>query len=989
MTFRKIALTVAGLLAAALATAAVTVHLKAEDWAREIVDRRLAGSGFAVSWDSFAAGLLGSATLSGLTLRDGSSTLLQIETLRADLDFASLFAGPLRLGQVDVDHPVAWIDLIDGKPQAWERLRAALRKAPQDPQAPKRSLADRLGIVHVRGGEARAKVLGPAVWLTGPDVVVQRIDVTLDTARGGSVTAMLPPLAGQGKVAVNLVMRDGVLSSAEGRFEPPATYVAPPTMSERVAKDLRPLVQGLHWSAEDGAALREVSVQDLSEAPTTLVSAAWLRQTPDGGRLEQLDVLVSAARLRQGIAKLAPQGLPDELTPVLAQLGDLSGHVGAVQATRKDGGWDIALSHGAFTIRDAKAVLQRAQVQVGAKRDDGKRDMHVQMSGPILSLPRRSVWLQDPRLQDLMDEVLALRKVSEDKPDDDADDDPPPDAIAPLAATQDSATQRKPAKRAQQPPPGPSKAADKPPHGPSEVKERPPVRWQRQLRQGALAALNIRQSLEKRWPMGHWPNWLSLSIQGGQLILQGENGQPLIGLRQGALELGSQSGPLAVALEPFDRQGSWGRIAVEWRREPDKPAHHVEIQLKGGGVAQLLGSRLPGLSVGDGAELDARLSVSLPDDKHLDVAGHFDVARMGIQWWRLADRPIADFALSTVFEAKVTPTSMTLRTPDVRLGDAHMQGAIELVGLDGNPTIHLQLSAPMQDCGAMLGSIPASMTPTIGRVEAHGVMDWRVSLTTHLPGVGSTAVELALGDTLCVVDKLGEIDFDEFKRSDWVRPVNENGKILDDVLIGPGSGSWTSTMNMPGYVHYVMWATEDPFLKHRGISEDLLAKAIAIDLATGRFTYGGSTITQQLVKNIFLRRTKALSRKFEEMIIVWQMEKALGKARILEIYVNAVEFGPKIYGVTRAAWEFFQKRPADLRPKEAVYLAIIKPSPRSGWGTMRANGWGDWYEMKVGKYMDKLLADESISAEAYEADKPWKPAFNPPARGAKGPDGKH
>ena len=72
-----------------------------------------------------------------------------------------------------------------------------------------------------------------------------------------------------------------------------------------------------------------------------------------------------------------------------------------------------------------------------------------------------------------------------------------------------------------------------------------------------------------------------------------------------------------------------------------------------------------------------------------------------------------------------------------------------------------------------------------------------------------------------------------------------------------------------------------------------------------------------------------------------------------------------------------------MRPKEAVYLAIIKPSPRSGWGTMRANGWGDWYEMKVGKYMDKLLADDSISQEQYEADKPWKPDFNPPARTGK------
>jgi membrane carboxypeptidase/penicillin-binding protein PbpC len=185
-----------------------------------------------------------------------------------------------------------------------------------------------------------------------------------------------------------------------------------------------------------------------------------------------------------------------------------------------------------------------------------------------------------------------------------------------------------------------------------------------------------------------------------------------------------------------------------------------------------------------------------------------------------------------------------------------------------------------------------------------------------------------------------------------------------------------------------MWASEDSFLKHRGISEALLGKAIAIDLSTGRFTYGGSTITQQLVKNLYLKRTKALSRKFEEMIIVWQMERLLGKMKILEIYLNAVEFGPKVYGITRAAYEFFQKRPGELRPKEATYLAIIKPSPRSGWGTMRAGGWGDWYEMKCGKYMDKLHVESIVSDEDYKRDFEefgnWRPAWNPPARGAKG-----
>jgi membrane peptidoglycan carboxypeptidase len=314
-----------------------------------------------------------------------------------------------------------------------------------------------------------------------------------------------------------------------------------------------------------------------------------------------------------------------------------------------------------------------------------------------------------------------------------------------------------------------------------------------------------------------------------------------------------------------------------------------------------------------------------------------------------------------------------------------MHGGIEVDQITTHPHVHLHLDAPMQDCGAMLRSVPPSMTPTIGRIEAHGAIGWHVGLHTQLPNIGATSVDLALGDTPCVVDRLGDIDLEQFKRRTWSRPVNENGNILEDVPIGPGSGSWVALAEMPAHLPYAMWATEDSFYRHRGISESLLAKALAIDLNSGRFTYGGSTITQQLVKNLFLRRTKALSRKFEEMLIAWQMEKVLGKQRIIEIYINGVEFGPKIYGIRRAAWAYFQKTPQQLSPKESVFLAIIKPSPPMGWWAMRTQGWNAWFERKSTYYMNDLLEEALISAEEYEAEKPWQPVFNPPPRDTVGP----
>ncbi len=958
---RKWVLGVAAAIAGLVAVYAVLLT-RVEPWLRQAVDRRLAGSGFTVEWQSLQVGWLGHVQLAGLRVKEGGETLLEVAEIEASPALGSLVSGRMRLASAAVRQPVAHVDIRDGKPGAWLRLRDALRKQPSETDGSGRTLADRIGTLHLEQGRIEAKVLGPAVWLAGTDVVASQILVDLDTAAGGTASVVLPPVLGGGKLAAKLQMVEGQLNDVAGTFDPPAHYAAPPTIAGKLPKALGLQAGGLAWQRGEGAALRDVALVDLAGEPTALVQVATAQV--DGGKaiLRKSTFQVSQTQLHRALVAALPQGLPAEATALVAALDHLQGTVDRIEVERQGEGWRLAASQVVATLADGVAKVASLDVTAGAKDAEGHRPTRLDVAGPELTLPRSSRLLANPAVQSEIDALLALRKVPEPAPSeaDDDDDEADPEAVPPVA---------KPVATA----------------APGQVHERPPVRWQRQIREANGKALQARKALEQRWPLAKWPAWLQAHVHRGRLTLTGSDGQARLGVQNVSLDIASQGGPLVVGLEPFDRLGSWGRMALAWRRQPATKVHELDVSLRGGGVAQLLGSRLPGLSVGDGAELDLQLHIGLLDDRRIAVQGHLDVQKMGIQWWRLADRPIADFGLSAVFEAQLTGNAWTVRTPDVRLGDARLLGSIEVLGIDGSPTVRLQLDAPMQDCGVMLASVPPSMTPTLGRVEAHGTMDFHVGVTTHLPGVGATAVELSLGDTQCVVDKLGNIDLSEFKRTDWVRPVNENGKILDDVRIGPGSGSWTSTMNMPGYVHYVMWATEDPFLKHRGISEDLVAKALAIDLNSGRFVYGGSSITQQLVKNLFLKRTKALSRKFEEMLIVWQMEKVLGKARILEIYVNAVEFGPKVYGVTRAAWEFFQKRPNELRPKEAVYLAIIKPSPRSGWGTMRANGWGDWYEMKVGKYMDKLLADESISQEQYEADKPWKPDFNPPARGSKPP----
>jgi len=122
--------------------------------------------------------------------------------------------------------------------------------------------------------------------------------------------------------------------------------------------------------------------------------------------------------------------------------------------------------------------------------------------------------------------------------------------------------------------------------------------------------------------------------------------------------------------------------------------------------------------------------------------------------------------------------------------------------------------------------------------------------------------------------------------------------------------------------------TEDgKFYTHAGVTVPEIRRAIELNLQKGEFSHGASTITMQLAKNLFLDRQRTLSRKLQELFFVWYLEKEFTKEEILELYLNVVEFGPSIYGVTDAAWHFFRREPYELSLLESVYLVKQMPSP--------------------------------------------------------------
>jgi len=132
----------------------------------------------------------------------------------------------------------------------------------------------------------------------------------------------------------------------------------------------------------------------------------------------------------------------------------------------------------------------------------------------------------------------------------------------------------------------------------------------------------------------------------------------------------------------------------------------------------------------------------------------------------------------------------------------------------------------------------------------------------------------------------------------------------------------------PALRRAVTVAEDDAFWKHEGVDLDQLQQSLELDWARGRLVRGGSTITQQLAKNLYLSPSKNPLRKLRELVIARRLEAELTKTRILELYLNVIEWGDGIYGADAAARTYFKKSASELDAAESALLAAAIVNPR-------------------------------------------------------------
>ncbi len=227
-------------------------------------------------------------------------------------------------------------------------------------------------------------------------------------------------------------------------------------------------------------------------------------------------------------------------------------------------------------------------------------------------------------------------------------------------------------------------------------------------------------------------------------------------------------------------------------------------------------------------------------------------------------------------------------------------------------------------------SLPEGMFDVVRDVEGTGKLEYSLDFRFDTSSPDSLIFESGMKKHRFRLTGFGKDDLRKMN-TEFTHYVYENDRLHRLVEVGPANPAFCTLDSISHFFQSAVLSSEDGnFFHHRGFNEDAFRSSIATNYKAGKFQRGGSTISMQLVKNVYLTRKKTISRKAEEALIVWLIEnnRLVTKQRMFEVYLNIIELGPGIYGIGEAAQFYFAKRPAELDLAESIFLASLLPHPK-------------------------------------------------------------
>ena len=316
----------------------------------------------------------------------------------------------------------------------------------------------------------------------------------------------------------------------------------------------------------------------------------------------------------------------------------------------------------------------------------------------------------------------------------------------------------------------------------------------------------------------------------------------------------------------------------------------------------------------------------------LSMEGSWSISNLRLNHWRLAsnDVLVPNVKMDAVLLLENNVISLE-KTSKLKLGALELFPYAQFQILPVR-TYAFGLEIPEIDAQKALMALPQGLFTSLEGLKLTGKIAYSFDLFLDETSPDSVRLSSKMREQDLTIEHWGETDLSKINKQFIYTPM-ENGKGVRNILVGPENPNFTPLEEISPNLRNAVLTAEDPsFFSHNGFVLAALKASIATNFKEKAFKRGGSTISMQLVKNVFLNREKTLSRKIEEMFIVWLMEHKhiVSKQRMFEVYLNIIEWGKNIYGIREAAHYYFLKEPAALDIGESIFLASIVPSPKTG-----------------------------------------------------------
>ena len=328
-----------------------------------------------------------------------------------------------------------------------------------------------------------------------------------------------------------------------------------------------------------------------------------------------------------------------------------------------------------------------------------------------------------------------------------------------------------------------------------------------------------------------------------------------------------------------------------------------------GGVEAVLG---PGNKGSAGFEFQVRANTILSQNR---------IARVPI--------PIKDYEISVKGNASWKDSAGSITIPEMIVEKNKVKATLRgIFRRDHHDTrAYIEGSIPPTSCQSLLDAIPVEMAPKLQGMMLAGTLGGRIILGGRSSNLDGLSLSLNPVGKCTVVKDPPQADVHNLLKPYSLKVKTAEGGVKNWIL-GPKNPHFQPLHRLPRYLTKAFLTTEDQeFFNHKGFDFVQIKRALAFDLKHRGFYKGASSISQQLIKNVFLNHNRTLSRKLQEAVLTWRMEEVVSKRRILELYLNVIEMGPGIYGVSHASRVYFGRPAAKLTPLQSLHLAAITPSP--------------------------------------------------------------